>query len=485
MNYQMTIFQFPDISMLSEQKLLMEEELAKINYETKVKVELVSEVCNENTEKSLNSSGVNQETSSSIKSEEKIILFKANGAITFSSTDFNSRDIEVKVTQLIEENTRLKETLIQNNKNMKTQYERIKAWQEDVDRTQESHKQKFVEAKKIISSLKEENETLQRQLHDLRSNFAYEVRTKQYLENSEQYKTESLQAKCNDSEKNKNNSMEGFEDVFKENIKQLSEELYRAKQKLQYQENEYLETKRKLLEENNDLKKQLEQMKTEPTLNTQTDKLQQFLSEQGFCHQEKLYKKYEKTLVEPKLANEQWQKAQKVEENLRDELSQAKGLAEEYRMCYKIATMELQELHKKNTLLLNENQEVILRQQLMALQMTLTECETKRAVAEAQLAVKVEEMKHLSLSMPAEADMFALKTQVDLLKSDFQAERECNEGLKREKNQLAEDMQMLHKRNQQMQTEIELLREELTVRSRVRLKIVFQRYTWVGLTRYR
>lgn len=50
---------------------------------------------------------------------------------------------------------------------------------------------------------------------------------------------------------------------------------------------------------------------------------------------------------------------------------------------------------------------------------------------------------------------------MDVYKTDFEAEREAKEDVKREKNKIAEDLQHLHRRNQQLQEEIELLREQL------------------------
>lgn len=49
--------------------------------------------------------------------------------------------------------------------------------------------------------------------------------------------------------------------------------------------------------------------------------------------------------------------------------------------------------------------------------------------------------------------------QLDVFKGDFEAERSAKEGLKAEKDQMAQDLQHLQRRNQQMQEEIEVLRE--------------------------
>lgn len=45
------------------------------------------------------------------------------------------------------------ETIIQNNMSMKNQYERIQAWQKDVQEVHKAHKDKLFEAKEIIDKV--------------------------------------------------------------------------------------------------------------------------------------------------------------------------------------------------------------------------------------------------------------------------------------------------------------------------------------------
>ncbi|KAJ8949246.1 hypothetical protein NQ318_022759 [Aromia moschata] len=49
--------------------------------------------------------------------------------------------------------------------------------------------------------------------------------------------------------------------------------------------------------------------------------------------------------------------------------------------------------------------------------------------------------------------------KLDVYKADFEAERTAKETLKAENDKYSEDMQNLHRRNQQLQEEIEMLRE--------------------------
>lgn len=69
-------------------------------------------------------------------------------------------EIEGKLTALLKENMRLKETLMQNNMAMKQQFNTLACWQEEVMRVQKSHKQKFAETRELINRLKDENAQL-------------------------------------------------------------------------------------------------------------------------------------------------------------------------------------------------------------------------------------------------------------------------------------------------------------------------------------
>lgn len=54
--------------------------------------------------------------------------------------------------------------------------------------------------------------------------------------------------------------------------------------------------------------------------------------------------------------------------------------------------------------------------------------------------------------------LFICYLQLELYKSDFEAERQAKESLKCEKEQIAEDLQHLQRRNQQLLEEVEHLR---------------------------
>ncbi|KAK6624373.1 hypothetical protein RUM44_011232 [Polyplax serrata] len=82
-----------------------------------------------------------------------------------SATTFHiDTDVQQKLSQLIRENYQLKETLSQNNLAIKTQLNIFFMWQQEVLKTHETHKQKFLETKDMILKLRSENLNLKMQL---------------------------------------------------------------------------------------------------------------------------------------------------------------------------------------------------------------------------------------------------------------------------------------------------------------------------------
>ncbi|XP_044005313.1 hyaluronan mediated motility receptor-like isoform X2 [Aphidius gifuensis] len=69
-------------------------------------------------------------------------------------------EIENKVTELMQENLKLKETLLQNNVKMKQQFNTLVSWQDELKSLTENHKKKFTENRNIIELLKNENADL-------------------------------------------------------------------------------------------------------------------------------------------------------------------------------------------------------------------------------------------------------------------------------------------------------------------------------------
>ncbi|XP_046744366.1 optineurin isoform X2 [Diprion similis] len=83
------------------------------------------------------------------------------------STDYSSlisslsiEETQKKIKELLQENVKLKETLKQNNLAMKQQFNVLAAWQEEIMKVHQSHKQKFTETKALINQLRKENTEL-------------------------------------------------------------------------------------------------------------------------------------------------------------------------------------------------------------------------------------------------------------------------------------------------------------------------------------
>ncbi|XP_043481933.1 optineurin [Leptopilina heterotoma] len=95
-----------------------------------------------------------------------------------TSIDYNSvisglspSEIEQKLTDLLQENAKLKETLVENNVAMKKQFNSLAAWQETVSSVHQNHKEKFAETRELMEQLKKENMKLKikvsiNELHD-------------------------------------------------------------------------------------------------------------------------------------------------------------------------------------------------------------------------------------------------------------------------------------------------------------------------------
>ncbi|XP_076751545.1 uncharacterized protein LOC143423825 isoform X2 [Xylocopa sonorina] len=83
------------------------------------------------------------------------------------SIDYNSMiaswdtaELHQKLSELLQENVKLKETLKQNNIAMKQHFNTIANWQEEIMKVHQNHKKKFSETRELINYLKKENTEL-------------------------------------------------------------------------------------------------------------------------------------------------------------------------------------------------------------------------------------------------------------------------------------------------------------------------------------
>ncbi|XP_033221859.1 optineurin isoform X2 [Belonocnema kinseyi] len=88
-----------------------------------------------------------------------------------ASIDYNSVicnmspiEIENKLSEMLLENVKLKETLAENTEAMKKQFNSLATFQEEVFNVHQNHKQKFAETRELINQLKKENFDLKMQI---------------------------------------------------------------------------------------------------------------------------------------------------------------------------------------------------------------------------------------------------------------------------------------------------------------------------------
>ncbi|CAG9764900.1 unnamed protein product [Ceutorhynchus assimilis] len=446
---------------------------------------------------------------------------RAISIVSFSPNDFGSEEIQAKVTQLIDENMHLKDTIIQNNLSMKAQYDRIMAWQNDVTKVHEAHKEKFREAKRCIETLKEENATIKQENENLRYNLQ--------VQQTEHDKTKKLL-----TDTSENNLKEFQLDMANKKIKELEEELKKLNstiaenqasynwkamdEKLQRYENELEQAYKKLremekgTEEQDNLALQIDQLKltkeklllAEMALEQNNKEMyslrnqlaiNQKTSENTSKIQEfaQVVAERNRLIQELDHRNSTLLTSQARIKELEEELEEANDTAKKYKHANLVARdkqehaainawmtkQKLVDLEKEYQLLLQENTESAepqyppdfnpgemsyLRQQLMQSQKALIESEQNRAVSDAKVRALNNEIAELGRQLQNQQtesdDQFALKAQLEVYKADFEAEQEAKEEVKREKNKIAEDLQHLHRRNQQLQEEIEILREQ-------------------------
>ncbi|XP_072764180.1 uncharacterized protein [Anoplolepis gracilipes] len=79
-------------------------------------------------------------------------------------------EMQKKLTDMLQENMKLKETLKQNTSSMKEQFNTLVMWQEEVMKVHETHKKKFAETTELVNHLKKENAELKSKLSHLQYN---------------------------------------------------------------------------------------------------------------------------------------------------------------------------------------------------------------------------------------------------------------------------------------------------------------------------
>lgn len=381
-------------------------------------------------------------------------------SVTTFSTEFSSDEVQNKISQIIEENIHLKDTILQNNMSMKSQYERIVAWQEEVQKVHQAHKEKILEAKEIIEKLKEEISNLTGDAD----------RLKQVIEEQNQELTALKSAKEKGSETNN----------LKDVISNLTNETDRLKQIIDMQNQELITVKnimkekekltdQKLVEssDNNmkafeldvannkikELEKSLQNMNLEnSTLKSENEKLSADSSEVNKQHEKIKITLEQLQQVEKELEAEKASAAMK-EKSLNDVIADLRA--------------KLTNVAKQQTDQPSHEELSMVKTQLANAQIILTQVEQTRATAYSQMHIQNQEIERLNkeiegMQKQAERvkdERVALEMQLDVYKADFEAERSAREAMKEEKDNIAEDLQNLQRRNQHLQEEIDVIRE--------------------------
>ncbi|KAJ8925982.1 hypothetical protein NQ315_009837 [Exocentrus adspersus] len=344
-------------------------------------------------------------------------------SVTTLSTDLTADEVQKKIKEIVEENIQLKDTILQNNMSMKLQYDRIVAWQKDVKQVHDAHKNKLLEAKELVEKLQKESGRLKLELEQLTA-----------TKNSQEAEIVALKQALSDR-------------------RQVSEEK-------QHQTVE-VNTKSLELEEANRKMKDLQQSMERMTL--ENNKLKNDKAESDAANK-KLKETEQAIMMSLRPALEA---AKKEIKELRDELAQAK-LQEDEKLKMKddeivsLRSQLTQAVHQCN-MQPSHSEVITIREQLAKTQIMLTQVEHSRAAAHGQIEDMQNEITELKAKLDgsrAHADeIYALKEQLNVFKADFEAERNAKDTIKQEKERLTEDMQNLQRRNQQLQEEINILRE--------------------------
>ncbi|GJQ66271.1 putative leucine zipper of domain CC2 of NEMO, NF-kappa-B essential modulator [Trypoxylus dichotomus] len=356
--------------------------------------------------------------SSCSKETEQSAIAVDSAQIGYQSTEISPDEIQRKVDNLIAENLKLKETLAQNNIAMKKQVETITQWQTEVQRVQESHKEKFNDMKTYITILKTENEKLKDIIKTSEGSAeeghkkAKEVLVKQ-TDNIRQFELEASQKKVKELEK-------GLDILSLEN-KDLTEQISEKEQEL----SNAIADKKLLLYEL-DLLKQKEKKQI-----TTANEVQALKEE----------------IVELRDGNN----------NLNDQVSRLQIQGEKLKA--EIIEREEQLNITRNSLQTFDQELSKTKQQLMVSQMHITELKETHAQITADQDKEIESLRLKLEGVQLNVDEnTALRAQLELYKNDFELERAQRKELFTEKNKIANDLQQLQRRNNQLHEEIDQMR---------------------------
>lgn len=329
---------------------------------------------------------------------------------------WDSTEVHQKLTELLQENTKLKETLKQNNIAMKQQFNTLAMWQEEIMQVHQNHKQKFAETRRLINYLKKENAELKMRLSsDLTSHteMGYE-----FLDaNDEQ-----------SDEKGRNESI--VNDLSKSTLCELNTALNEKTVKSTLEQSATSESVQNI--------KQLEKQAAEKMQLLEEERIAFNKEKEDLEEAKKLLDNQKKNLeVEYKNLNEAKELLQQERISLQEEQTSLDQQSQLYELHYKKAL----ETEKKKF----EEQ----YQQLVTELGVLHEAVQKKELCIMYMQEEFMEQKE---------NINLLQTQLKLYEEDFKQERKFKESLLEMKSTLNVDLQKQVEFNVQLQREIDRLK---------------------------
>lgn len=322
---------------------------------------------------------------------------------------WDSAEVHRKLNELLQENTKLKETLKQNNIAMKQQFNSLATWHEEIMRVHQDHKKKFAETRELINYLKKENADLKMRLSsELTSHteMGYELLDA----NDKQNNTKGEKVSISENKLSKSIIAE-LDSILNEDIEEEKVQKQGATsesvQKIAELEKQIVDIKQLLEEERSALRKEQENLTIE----------------------KKLFDSRKKTLeIEYK--------------NLND----AKELLQQER----ISLQEEQSSLDQQSLLYETHYKKALESEKKKFEVKCTELITELGIMHESLEKKEVTIKQLEKElMQHKEDISLLQTQLKFYEEDFRQERKLKELALEEKNALSEHLQKQIEFNEQ------------------------------------
>ncbi|XP_020721792.1 NF-kappa-B essential modulator isoform X2 [Bombus terrestris] len=340
------------------------------------------------------------------------------------SIDYNSMiaswdsvEVHKKLNEVLQENTKLKETLKQNNIAMKQQFNTLVTWQEDIMRIHQNHKKKFAETRELINYLKKENTDLKMRLSSeltSHSEMGYE-----FLDANDKQDT---------AREEKASILEN----------QLSEQICRELDSI--------------LNENINKEKILKESGTSESIEKTAESETENADNKRFFEEERIaLQKERENLEEEKKMLDSQKKTLEIEyKNLNSakELLQQEKISLQEEQTSLDQQSQLYEIYHKKSLE-SEKEKFQTKYNQLIIEIGVMH----ESVQEKTACIK-ELQKELAQYVE---DNTLLRTQLELYEEDFEQERKLREMLLQEKNSLNADLQKQIEFNERLQQQIESL----------------------------